>query len=45
MTTLFYTFTSEHNMAIGINLMQLGMKTNEAAVDSHKMRIKPIILF
>jgi len=42
---LFYTFTSEHNMTLSMNLLQLGMKTNEAAVDSHETRKKPIILF
>jgi len=45
MMTHFYIFTSEHNMIMDINLMQLGMTTNEAAGDSHKTRIKPIILF
>jgi hypothetical protein len=44
MMTLFYTFTPEHNMIMGINIMQQGMNTNKA-VDSCNTEIKPIISF
>jgi hypothetical protein len=32
-------------MIMDIKVTQLGMKTHEAALDSHGMRVKPIILF